>query len=53
MPSTSKRQHAAMEAAAHGKGKVGIPPKVAKEFVAADHAKTHKHPKYHAPAKKR
>lgn len=40
MPSTSKRQHAAMEAAAHGHSTLGIPEKVGKEFVAADR---HKH----------
>ena len=39
MPSTSKRQHNAMEAAAHGKSKLGIPKSVAKEYVAADKAK--------------
>lgn len=38
MPSKTKRQHAAMEAAAHGKSKVGIPKKVAQEFVKADKA---------------
>lgn len=39
MPSQTPRQHRAMEAAAHGRGKIGIPPKVAKEFVAADTGK--------------
>jgi hypothetical protein len=39
MPSRTPRQHRAMEAAAHGRGKLGIPPKVAQEFVNADAAK--------------
>jgi hypothetical protein len=47
MPSVSEKQHRAMEAAAHGNGKIGIPVKVAKEFVAADEAKQ----KHHAVAK--
>lgn len=38
MPSKTKKQHNAMEAAAHGHGTLGIPVKVAKEFVAADKA---------------
>lgn len=42
MPSETARQHRAMEAAAHGEGKIGIPAGVAKEFVAADEAKAHK-----------
>lgn len=36
MPSVSARQHRAMEAAAHGKSTLGIPKKVAQEFVNAD-----------------
>ena len=39
MPSTSKKQHRTMQAAAHNPAfakKVGIPPSVASEFVAAD-----------------
>jgi 8-oxo-dGTP pyrophosphatase MutT (NUDIX family) len=36
MPSTSEKQHRAMEAAAHGKSTLGIPKKVGKEFVDAD-----------------
>ena len=36
MPSTSEAQHAAMEAAAHGKSTLGIPKKVGQEFVDAD-----------------
>lgn len=36
MPSKTAKQHRAMEAAAHGKGKLGIPAKVAKEYVRAD-----------------
>lgn len=39
MPSTSKAQHMAMEAAAHGKSTLGIPKSIGKDFVAADHAK--------------
>jgi hypothetical protein len=40
MPSTSEKQHKAMEAAAHGHSTLGIPQKVGKEFVRADeHAK--------------
>jgi hypothetical protein len=39
MPSKSSRQHRAMEAAAHGNSTLGIPRKVAKEFVAADKGK--------------
>jgi hypothetical protein len=43
MPSKSSKQHRFMEAAAHNAAfakKAGIPQKVAKEFVAADKAKT-------------
>ena len=40
MPSVSAKQHRAMEAAAHGDGNLGIPKKVAKEYVAADTRKT-------------
>jgi hypothetical protein len=36
MPSVSKAQHSAMEAAAEGDSKLGIPKKVGKEFVEAD-----------------
>jgi len=39
MPSTSKKQAKAMQAAAHGKSTLGIPQRVGKEFVAADKAK--------------
>lgn len=39
MPSVSAKQHRAMEAAAHGKGKLGIPASVALEYVAADKRK--------------
>ncbi len=38
--SVSEAQHNAMEAAAHGRSKIGIPKKVAQDFVAADKAKT-------------
>jgi hypothetical protein len=34
MPAVSKKQARAMQAAAHGKSTLGIPKKVAKEFVA-------------------
>jgi hypothetical protein len=36
MPPVSQKQRAAMQAAAHGKGTLGISKTVAKEFVAAD-----------------
>jgi 8-oxo-dGTP pyrophosphatase MutT (NUDIX family) len=36
MPSTSKAQHAAMEAAAHGHSTLGIPKSIGEEFVNAD-----------------
>lgn len=36
MPPVSEKQRRAMEAAAHGKSTLGIPKKVAKEFVSAD-----------------
>jgi hypothetical protein len=36
MPSKTPKQHRAMEAAAHGRSKIGIPKKVAKEFLEAD-----------------
>ena len=39
MPSTSEKQRRAMEAAAAGKSKIGIPQSVGKEFRAADRAK--------------
>ena len=39
MPSKTPRMARAMAAAAHGKGNIGIPPAVAKEFNKAD-AKT-------------
>ena len=50
MPMRSQEQRRAMYAAASGKGKIGIPKKVAAEFVAAD--KPGKLPKY-APKSKR
>lgn len=34
MPATSAKQYAAMQAAAHGQGRLGIPQHVGKEFVA-------------------
>lgn len=39
MPSKTKKQHRAMEAAAHGKSTLGIPKKVGKDFVKADKRK--------------
>lgn len=42
MPTTSKKQRGAMAAAAKGKGNLGIPPKVGKEFLKADKGKTFK-----------
>ena len=39
MPSTSKKQHDAMEAAAHGKSTLGIPKSVGQEFAQADKGK--------------
>ena len=36
MPPVSEKQRRAMEAAAHGKSNIGIPKKVAREYVAAD-----------------
>ena len=42
MPSVSKKQHRAMEAAAHGHSNLGIPKKVAQEYVAADKGKSTK-----------
>ena len=36
MPSVSDKQRRAMHAAAAGKGTIGIPKKVAKEYVMAD-----------------
>ena len=36
MPSTSRKQAVAMLLAAKGKGNIGIPPSVGKEFHAAD-----------------
>ena len=49
MPSVSRAQQKAMHAAAEGRGTLGIPTKVAKEFVAADHARGKKK----LPARKR
>lgn len=39
MPSETPREHRAMEAAAEGKSKIGIPKKVGQEFVKADDRK--------------
>jgi hypothetical protein len=40
MPSKTPKQARAMRAAAAGKSKLGIPPKIGKEFVKADSLKT-------------
>ena len=45
MPSKTAKQARAMAAACRGKGKVGIPKKVACEFHAADKAKSRKRKK--------
>lgn len=45
MPSVSKKQHDAMEAAAHGDSKIGIPQSVGAEYVAADEGKKKRKPK--------
>lgn len=42
MPSKTAKQAKAMKIAAAGKGNIGIPPKVAREFVAADKARAKK-----------
>lgn len=42
MPSVSRKQQKAMHAAAEGRGKIGIPKKVGKEFAAADHKRGRK-----------
>ncbi|WP_157378401.1 hypothetical protein [Burkholderia ubonensis] len=42
MPMKSKAQNRAMRAAAEGRSKIGIPKKVAKEFVRAEHGKSTK-----------
>ena len=42
MPSKSKKQARAMGIAAAGKGNIGIPQKVAQEFVAADKRSSNK-----------
>jgi hypothetical protein len=41
-PSKTAKQHRAMAAAAHGRGKLGIPLKVAQEYVRADKRKRKK-----------
>lgn len=43
MPSVSKPQHNAMEAAAHGKSTLGIPKSVGEDFAAADKGKKFAH----------
>ncbi|MBN3809400.1 hypothetical protein [Paraburkholderia sp. Ac-20347] len=40
MPMKSKAQNRAMHAAAEGRSKLGIPKKVGKEFVSAEHGKS-------------
>ncbi len=42
MPSVSEKQRRAMEAAAAGRGTLGIPKSVAEEYVKADRAKARK-----------
>lgn len=42
MPMKSKAQNRAMHAAAEGRSKLGIPKKVGKEFVNAEHGKSTK-----------
>lgn len=42
MSSVSEKQRRAMQAAAHGKGTLGIPITVAKEYVKADKRKKRK-----------
>lgn len=44
MPSQTPRQHRAMEAAAHGRSTLGIPPKVGRDFVAADKREKEREP---------
>jgi hypothetical protein len=39
MPSKTKKQHSAMCAASKGKGTLGIPERVGKEFCSADKGK--------------
>lgn len=39
MPSVSRAQQKAMHAAAEGRGTIGIPESVGKDFAAADHAR--------------
>lgn len=54
MPSSSDKQHRAMEAAAHGHSTLGIPQSVGQEFVKADAAKKaplEKHPDAEPPKK--
>ena len=40
MPSVSKAQHGAMEAAAHGRSTLGIPKSVGQDFANADKGKS-------------
>ncbi|WP_157380956.1 hypothetical protein [Burkholderia ubonensis] len=42
MPMKSKAQNRAMHAAAEGRSKIGIPKKVGKDFVQAEHGKSTK-----------
>ena len=51
MPSKTRKQQKAMHAAAEGRGNIGIPKKVGKEFAAADHKRGKK--KLPAKAKKK
>lgn len=49
MPSKTPKQARAMHAAASGNGTIGIPMKVAKEYVQADHLRS----KSHKPKKRK
>lgn len=44
MPSSSKAQHRAMEAAKHGHSTIGIPKTVGEEYVKADEANKEQKP---------
>ena len=54
MPGVSEPQRKAMQAAAHGKSTLGIPPSVGKKFVAADRVKSQgKKGPFHLPPRKK
>jgi len=52
MPSVSKKQHAAMAAAAHGKSRLGIPKDVGREFIHEDKGKVKSLPERKGARKK-